>query len=89
MGEEGRRFSGTSIKDTWTKPKRVKIKGGNWDGWVGGLVQGKQRHLYLKSNKKCKEKKKIALAGVAQWIECRPATQSVAGSIPSQGSCLG
>ena len=38
MGEEGRRFSGTSIKDTWTKPKRVKIKGGNWDGWVGGLV---------------------------------------------------
>ena len=34
-------------------------------------------------------KKKIALAGVAQWIECRPAKQRVAGSIPSQGTCLG
>ena len=29
-----------------------------------------------------------ALAGVAQWIECRPANQRVAGSIPSQGTCL-
>ena len=31
----------------------------------------------------------IALAGVAQWIECRPANQRVAGSIPSQGPRLG
>ena len=30
-----------------------------------------------------------ALAGVAQWIECRPVNQKVAGSIPSQGTCLG
>ena len=30
-----------------------------------------------------------ALAGVAQWIECRPANQRVASSIPSQGTCLG
>ena len=30
-----------------------------------------------------------ALAGVAQWIECEPANQRVAGSIPSQGTCLG
>ena len=30
----------------------------------------------------------IALAGVAQWIERQPATQRVAGSIPSQGTCL-
>ena len=29
------------------------------------------------------------LAGVVQWIECQPANQRVAGSIPSQGSCLG
>ena len=29
------------------------------------------------------------LAGVAQWIECRPANQRVAGLIPSQGTCLG
>ena len=31
----------------------------------------------------------LALAGVAQWIECQPANQRVAGSIPSQGTCLG
>ena len=30
-----------------------------------------------------------ALAGVAQWIEHRPANQRTAGSIPSQGTCLG
>ena len=30
-----------------------------------------------------------ALAGVAQWIEGRPANQMVAGSIPRQGTCLG
>ena len=30
-----------------------------------------------------------ALSGVDQWIECRPANQGVAGSIPSQGTCLG
>ena len=29
------------------------------------------------------------LAGVAQWIEHWPANQSVTGSIPSQGTCLG
>ena len=35
------------------------------------------------------KKKKSALAGVAQWIEHQPANQRVAGSIPSQGTCLG
>ena len=29
-----------------------------------------------------------ALAGVAQWIECQPVNQRVAGLIPSQGTCL-
>ena len=29
------------------------------------------------------------LAGVARWTECQPANQRVAGSIPSQGTCLG
>ena len=29
------------------------------------------------------------LAGVAQWIERWPENQRVAGSIPSQGTCLG
>ena len=32
---------------------------------------------------------KLALAGVAQWIECCPANQKVASLIPSQGTCLG
>ena len=31
----------------------------------------------------------LALAGVAQWIECGPVKQKVAGLIPSQGTCLG
>ena len=30
-----------------------------------------------------------ALAGVAQWIECRPVNQRVAGLIPSQDTGLG
>ena len=30
-----------------------------------------------------------ALAGIALWIEHGPANQRVAGSIPSQGTCLG
>ena len=32
---------------------------------------------------------KLAWAGVAQWIECQPVNQKVAGLIPSQGTCLG
>ena len=31
----------------------------------------------------------LALAGVARWIEYQPVNQMVAGSIPSQGICLG
>ena len=31
----------------------------------------------------------LALAGVAQWIECWSANQKVASSIPSQGTFLG
>ena len=31
----------------------------------------------------------MALAGVAQWIECQTANQRVAGLIPSQGTYLG
>ena len=35
------------------------------------------------------KKPKMALAGVAQWIECQPANQRVVGLISSQGTCLG
>ena len=27
-------FSGTSVKDTWAKPKGGKIEGGRWE-WLG------------------------------------------------------
>ena len=30
-----------------------------------------------------------ALAGVTQWTESWPVNQRIAGSIPSQGTCLG
>ena len=32
---------------------------------------------------------KVALAGIAQWIECRPVNRKVTGSIPGQDTCLG
>ena len=45
--------SETCIKDTWTKPKRGRIKGERWGmGGVGGLVGGKWRQLYLNKKKK-------------------------------------
>ena len=45
-------FSGTSIKDTWTKPKRGRIEGERW-GWLGMAgVEGKWGQLYLNNNKK-------------------------------------
>ena len=34
IGGKGEGFSGTSIKDTWTKPKGGRIKGRKW-GWLG------------------------------------------------------
>ena len=36
-----------------------------------------------------KRMKKVALAGVAQWIEHGPANKGVAGLILSRGTCLG
>ena len=35
------------------------------------------------------EKAIVALEGVAQLLEYQPAKQNAAGSIPSQGRCLG
>ena len=47
-----------------------------------GLAQ--LESIYLR----CKDSTKGALAGVAQWIKCRPVNHRVAGLIPSQGTCL-
>ena len=44
--------------------------------------------LSLKINKTFK-KLFLALAGMAQWIECWPSNQKITSSIPSQGTCLG
>ena len=38
MGGKGEGFSGTTIKDTWTKPRGCGSKGGRWDGWGWGVV---------------------------------------------------
>ena len=54
-GDNGKKrqegLSGTTIKNTWAKPKSGRIKGGKW-GWVwqGKVVVGKWRQLYLNIN---------------------------------------
>ena len=45
--------------------------------------------VWLAVQKELLKSENFALAGVAQWIGCRPANKKVAGSIPSQGTCLG
>ena len=45
MGGKGEEFSGTNIKDTWTKPRVDGSKGGRWGGLGGGVVGGKCRQL--------------------------------------------
>ena len=60
MGGKWKGFSGTCIKDPWTKPKGGRIEGGSW-GWLGsgGVVGRKWRQLYLNNKfKKLKNKNK-------------------------------
>ena len=59
MGENVEGFSGTTIKDTWTKPRVSGIRGGRW-GWLGlGEVEGEKfRQLYLNNYKIFKKEKK-------------------------------
>ena len=40
MGGKGKGFSGTTIKDTWTKPRGIGLGEGGKDGWGGGGVVG-------------------------------------------------
>ena len=52
MGGKVEGFSGTTIKDTWTKPRGVESGEGGEGGWWGrGMVGGKCRQLYLNNNK--------------------------------------
>ena len=64
------------IKENWSKENGI-------DSEICGSVE----ELQLKDL--CQKFQRRAPAGVAQWIECRPVNQRVAGSIPSQGTCLG
>ena len=56
---------------------------------LGTLVRGPASVLTCWAIVERTERWLWALAGVAQWIERRPANQRVANSIPSQGTCLG
>ena len=54
MGGKREGFSGTCIKDPWTKPKGGQDRG--WEVGMGG-VGGKWRQLYLNNNTKKKKRK--------------------------------
>ena len=60
MGGKGECFSGTTIRDTWTKPRGSGIRGGRW-GWLGLQEEEgrKGRLLYLNNNKILKNRKKV------------------------------
>ena len=52
-----------------------------------GSLELRERHRWASERESAKIVllfKNSALAGVAQWIECQPANQRVAGLIPSQ-----
>lgn len=72
--------------------RKFKIEFKNLTRWHIRNVYAEQCHgIFLN---KCLKifsilKKILALPGVAQWIECCPANQSVTGSIPNQGTSLG
>ena len=53
MVGRGKGFSGKILKDTWTKPKRSRIKSGEW-GWLEReeVVRGRCRQQYVTNNKK-------------------------------------
>ena len=56
---------------------------------MGEEVRGLRSTNRSLQNSHGDEKYIIALAGVAQWIECWHANPEVDSSIPSQGTCLG
>ena len=47
MEGKGEGFSGTCIKDTWTKPRRGGSGVGSGDGWGGGEWWGKMETTVL------------------------------------------
>ena len=63
---------------------REQKRGAGLSGAGKGKNQDTRNSVY-----NLKKTKTLTLAGASQWIECWPANQRVASSIPSQGTCLG
>ena len=59
------------------------------EGAKEGDVPGGESSMHEDTGLMSIKGRNSALAGVAQWIECRPVNQRVAGSIPSWGTGLG
>ena len=90
----GRKIEG-KVKAMKGEMKR-NVQGTNSEGKETGtqtnnLEQKEEINIQPEQNEETRIQKneERALAGVAQWIECWPANQSVTGLIPSQGTCLG
>ena len=49
----------TCVKDTRTKPKGDRIKGGRWGGWGGGSGRGKTETTVLEQQLKKRKRKKL------------------------------
>ena len=47
IGEKGEGFSGTCIKDSWTKPMGLRSRVGGGDGWGGESGGGKMETTIL------------------------------------------
>ena len=47
------------MKDTRTKPKGDRIKGGRWGGWGGGSGRGKTETTVLEQQLKKRKRKKL------------------------------
>ena len=69
-----------TVKLEWERESNRNIKNGNTQVHALGSVSD---HL------RAAKKEPLALAGVAQWIECQPANQKVTGLIPSLGPMPG
>ena len=59
-----------------------------YKGHFDGCQMGGALEEWMKKVKELKTTN-MALAAVAQWIECWPVNQRVTSSIPNQGTCLG
>ena len=66
-----------TIAKRWKQPE-----GPSANDWINKIWYMLSMEYYSVLQKK----EIVALAGVAQWIECQPASQRVTSSIPSQGT---